>query len=80
MEDIRSDHDLLIELKVEFKVDMLAVRDDIRELKNGTGAKIHNLEAKVVDLEKSKNTYFVMMALYTAGVAVMIGLMLLHIF
>lgn len=45
-----SDHDLLVELKTEFR----GMRVDIKELKDGTSTRLASLEQKVEQLERFK--------------------------
>lgn len=84
-----NDHDLIVELKTL----MSGVKDDIKDLKEGTSKRISDLEnnkaekeefeivrKQVEILKSSKQTYFIMMSLYTAGVAIILGLILIHIF
>lgn len=44
-----NDHDLLIELRIEFREQMTAVRDDIKEIKDGTARRIQVLETEKAD-------------------------------
>jgi hypothetical protein len=45
MDNIQKDHDLMIELRTE----MRAVRDDIKELKDGTLSRLRSLEQEKAD-------------------------------
>lgn len=49
-QELSNDHDLLVELRTEFR----GMRTDIKELKDGTAARLSSLEKKTEDLEAYK--------------------------
>jgi hypothetical protein len=49
-----QDHDLLVELRTE----MRGVRDDIKEIKDGTAAQLLDHETRVRALEKQSERWF----------------------
>ena len=50
MPELTNDHDLLVELRTEFR----GMRTDIRELKDGTASRLAALEKKTEELETYK--------------------------
>lgn len=50
MPELTNDHDLLVELRTEFR----GMRNDIKELKDGTTSRLAALEKAVDDLETNK--------------------------
>lgn len=51
-QELTNDHDLLVELRTEFR----GMRSDIKDLKDGTAARLSVLEKKTEDLETTKAT------------------------
>lgn len=49
-QELSNDHDLLVELRTEFR----GMRTDIKDLKDGTAARLSILEKKTEDLETHK--------------------------
>jgi hypothetical protein len=50
MPELTNDHDLLVELRTEFR----GMRSDIKDLKDGTASRLSALEKKTEDLETYK--------------------------
>ena len=50
MPELTNDHDLLVELRTEFR----GMRGDIKDLKDGTATRLAALEKKTEDLESYK--------------------------
>lgn len=50
MPELTNDHDLLVELRTEFR----GMRDDIKDLKDNTAARLSSLEKKTEELETYK--------------------------
>ncbi len=51
-QELTNDHDLLVELRTEFR----GMREDIKDLKDGTASRLNALEKKTDDLEAQKAT------------------------
>ena len=72
---LQTDHDLLIELRTR----MEDIKNDIKDLKDGTNVKLASHEDRIVKLEKSNSKYFITMTLYSVAVGTMIALIIFHI-
>ena len=71
-----ADHDLLIELKTR----MEALRDDIRDLKDGTTTKIADHETRIFALESSKTKSNTLISVGIGVLTVLSGLIAAHMF
>jgi hypothetical protein len=49
-QELTNDHDMLVELRTEFR----GMRDDIKDLKDGTASRLATLEKKTEELETHK--------------------------
>lgn len=51
-----DDHDLMLELKTEFRIEMKGLKADIKDLKDGTTAKIESHDSRLDKLESWRVT------------------------
>jgi hypothetical protein len=70
------DHDLLIELKTR----MESLKDDIRDLKDGTTAKIADHETRIFSLESSKSKQNTLLTIGIALLALVTSMLIWHLF
>jgi hypothetical protein len=70
-----TDHDLLIELKTR----MDSLKDDIRDLKDGTTVKIADHESRIFSLESTKGKQTVLITIGTSVIVVILTLLLYHL-
>jgi len=75
MEERITDHDLLIVLKTK----MEDLKQDIRDLKDGTSARITNHEARLTSLEVSKTRQNTAMGIGIAILTTLVGLLSYHL-
>lgn len=68
----KTDHDILIELKTR----MGDLKDDIKDLKDGTSAKIDNHDARIVALETSKTRQNVLMSIGIGLMSLLVSLVI----
>ena len=71
-----GDHDLLIELKTK----MEGLKDDIRDIKNGTSARIAEHETRLCSLEASKSKQSLFITLGISIVLILTSLLVYHLF
>jgi len=69
------DHDLLIELKTR----MEALRDDIKDLKDGTTVKIADHEVRLFSLENSKTKTNTLVSIGVGILTLLVGLLVYHV-
>ena len=74
--ETQSDHDLLVRLDEQLQF----VRDDIKELKDGTKTQLNDHESRLKLLELSKSRYFWTITVYSSIGVTLIALVLKHIF
>ena len=75
--EMRSiDHDLLIELKTR----MEAIRDDIKDLKDGTTVKIADHENRIFSLETSKTKQQTLTSIAIGLLSVLTAMLIYHMF
>ena len=70
-----EDHDLLIRLEEK----MAGLKMDIKDLKNGTSAKISDHESRIFQLEKSKSGQTILISIGTALVALLVSILVYHL-
>jgi hypothetical protein len=70
-----NDHDLLIKLGEK----MEGLKSDIKDIKNDSACKIADHEIRVKKIENRMSALWIMVGIYTAVGATMIGLLLFHI-
>jgi hypothetical protein len=70
-----KDHDILIELKTK----MEDLKIDIKEIKDGTSAKINNHDERICKLETSKTRQNVMMSIGIAILSLLTTIMIYHL-
>lgn len=71
-----ADHDILIELKTR----MEDLKTDIKELKDGTAAKISDHETRINELESTKTRHTVMLSLGGVILLILAGLITTYMF
>lgn len=71
-----NDHDLLIELKTKIE----GIRDDIKDLSDGTTKQIADHETRLNTLETEKTKIVVLLGIASAIFSVLIGLLVYHLF
>ena len=74
--ETQSDHDLLVRLDEQLRF----IRDDIKELKDGTKTQLNDHESRLKLLELSKSRYFWTITVYSSIGVTLIALVLKHIF
>lgn len=76
--DLKSavDHDLLIELKTR----MDGLKDDIKDLKDGTSMQIQDHEKRIFDLETSKSKQGVFITIGIVIIGFLISMVVTHLF
>jgi len=72
----QNDHDLLI--RVDTKVDSL--KDDIKDIKDGTATKIADHEQRIVSLESEKTRVTVLLMVGGSLLTFLVGLLVFHLF
>jgi hypothetical protein len=70
-----DDHDLLTRLETK----MEGLKEDIKELKDGTTIKIADHEKRLFDLEKSKNSQTILISIGIGILTILVGLLSYHI-
>jgi hypothetical protein len=70
-----TDHDLLIELKTR----MEGLRNDIKDLNDGTTLKIENHEVRLGKLETARTSQSVLISIGIAILSVLVSLLIYHI-
>ena len=71
-----NDHDLIVELKTKIE----GIRDDIKDLKDGTTAKIAEHELRLNTLETNNTRLTVLFSVGSGLVALLVSLLTYHLF
>jgi hypothetical protein len=71
-----NDHDLLVELKTQ----MIGIKEDIKDLKDGTSRQIADHEIRLNTLETSKIKQTVLLSIGTGILSILVSLLVFHLF
>lgn len=73
--EFTNDHDALIALLVEVR----QMRKEIQELKDGTAGSVKDHEVRIQKLEATRTKQTILLSIYSAVGATLIGLLIYHI-